>query len=318
MGSRTARQSPWSTPQDLEDVEGREGSEGTAKRRRFPWVKGDPSVPSLMKVITPVCNSPEFIRIQHHALQQHMSCPYEFIVFNDAKTFPDATNFGDVTVRERIEATCKELGILCIPVLNGHHAYQTSPSHRHADTLKWMLSFMRTYPDEYLMLDSDMFPVAPVPVEKYRRAPAGAWVLQTRVVGAKEVRYVWPNLFYLDTRRDLGTLSFDVTHGCDTGGASAEWLKGVESVHGREGIYWIRHLPSCTWGAAEFPDSVAWCRDALLEFCESDVRNKDGYWCEIYDDVFFHYRAGSNWNGEGGAIHRENFRRMFDAIVGIC
>ena len=269
-----------------------------------------------MKVVTPVCNSPEFIRIQHAALQQHMSEAYQFIVFNDAKTFPDATNFGDVTVREQIEKVCAELGILCIPVMNGHHAYLTSASHRHADTLKWMLSFMRSYPDEYLMLDSDMFPVATVPLEKYRSAPAGAWALQTR----PPVRYLWPNLFFVDMRRVpfVERLMFDVHPGTDTGGASATWLSMIE----REGlgIYWFPYLSSCKWTAAEFPTSIVWRRDALLEFCDADVRNTmvagdQRYWCEIYDDVFFHYRAGSNWNGEGGAVHRGNMVRLMERLL---
>jgi hypothetical protein len=173
---------------------------------------------------------------------------------------------------------------------------------------------MRAYPDEYLMLDSDMFPVATVPLEKYRSGAAGAWALQTRP-GA---RYVWPNLFFVDMRRVpfADQLAFDVQHGTDTGGAAATWLSNVEA--GGHGIYWFPYLSSCTWGAAEMPASIVWRREALLEFCEADVRNAigDRYWCEIYDDVFFHYRAGSNWNGEGAAVHRGNMKRLMERLLG--
>lgn len=261
-------------------------------------------IKQTMRVITPVCNSPEFIRIQVKALREHLGgTPFELIVFNDAKDFADVTNFGDTGMRERITQTCNSLSLRCFNVPNDHHRYQTSPSHRHANTLRFMLAFMREFPGEYLMLDSDMWPVGPVPLAAYRAAPAGAWVLQTR----GSIHYVWPNLFFVDTRRvDIRGLNFDVTPGCDTGGGSAAWL----SEH-KEGVVWIPHLPSCTWNAKQWPESATWHKEALLEFCEADARNREGgYWCEIYDSVFFHYRAASNWNGEGSETHLGNFREI--------
>ena len=50
-----------------------------------------------MKIITAVVNNPEFVEIQYHTLKRFYQGNYEFIVFNDAKLFPDYTNGGDVT-----------------------------------------------------------------------------------------------------------------------------------------------------------------------------------------------------------------------------
>jgi hypothetical protein len=262
-----------------------------------------------MKVLTPVVNNPVFLRLQVAALKRHLKQPYEFIVFNDAKDFADATNFGDPTMRRQIEETCKELCIPCIPVLNQDHRQIHSPSHRHAATLRHMMTYMRNNPDAYLMLDSDMFPVADIPVEKYQAAKAGAYVYQHR----GPVKYAWPNLFYLDTRQapHLSLLSWDVAPHCDSGGASQLWL----SLQAPQDLYAIPHLVSCQWSAEDLPRGLK-IATALQAFLGSDVRNVGGrYWCEIYDEVFLHYRAGSNWNGEGKDVHDAMTRRLEEALL---
>ena len=56
-----------------------------------------------MKVITAVVNNPIFIYIQYHTLKKYMKNDYEFIVFNDAKDFPDNTNYGNSNMKNNIE-----------------------------------------------------------------------------------------------------------------------------------------------------------------------------------------------------------------------
>lgn len=256
--------------------------------------------PQHLRVVTPVVNNPAFIRLQHAGLKAFLNTPHEFVIFNDAKDFPDATNYGDTTMRQQIEETCRELLIRCVPVPNGHHRHTGSASHRHADTLRYI---MRVAKEEgwgpILMLDSDMFPVAPLRIPAYHAAPMGAFVIQTR----GHIRYLWPNLFYLDFSRNplmrYDALSWDVTPGCDSGGASQTWL--TQQEHEGRQPYWIRHLPSCTWGPTDLPPHLR----GLLPFFEGDVRNQGSkFWAELYDGVFLHYRAGSNWNGEGPQVHQ--------------
>ena len=59
-----------------------------------------------MKVVTAVVNNPVFIEIQYHTLKKHMKCAYEFIVFNDAKQFPDYSNGNDATIYNKIIEKC--------------------------------------------------------------------------------------------------------------------------------------------------------------------------------------------------------------------
>jgi hypothetical protein len=265
-----------------------------------------------MKVLIPVCNNPEFLRFQKTTLAKYMPEPYTCVVFNDAKDFPDMSNYGDVTLRDQIAQVCAELGMVCIPVQNIHHRLQTSPSHRHADTLRQMMLYMLKYPDEYLILDSDMFPIGPIPIEKYREFPCGAIVEQQRGM----TRYIWPNLFFFDMRTlpNKEILIFDVIPGCDSGGASNLWLS-IQDFQHPQCIFRISHLPSCTWTSNDVPYELRAIRDPLCEFLDSDERNKDGkYWCEIYDGCFLHYRAGSNWLGEGREIHTRMTKKLGDFL----
>jgi len=59
-----------------------------------------------MKIVTAVVNNTHFIEIQYHTLKKYFKGEYEFIVFNDAKDFPDYTNDNDITIKTKIEETC--------------------------------------------------------------------------------------------------------------------------------------------------------------------------------------------------------------------
>lgn len=276
-----------------------------------------------MKIVIPVVNSPLFLHLQVEGLRTYMPADvtYEVVVFNDAKAFADATNYGNPNMRQRITDTCRELGIRCIPVENAHHQYVPSASHRHADTLRLIMKVARAEGwGPMLMLDSDMFPVVPMGplLEAYGGAAAGAFVAQSRSVGGGHpLRYLWPNLFFLDMGKadalHLDLLSWDVTPGCDSGGGSQIWLAIQEAASqtefgdaqavGTKRLQWIQHRPSCQWGPADL-ETLPFLAGPLRAFLEGDLRNQGGkFWAELYDGVFLHYRAGSNWNGEGPGIH---------------
>ena len=74
-----------------------------------------------MKIITVVVNNIDFIEIQYYTLKKYFQGEYEFIVFNDAKDFPDYTNYNDITIKSNIENKCRELNIKCINIPNEHH-----------------------------------------------------------------------------------------------------------------------------------------------------------------------------------------------------
>jgi hypothetical protein len=266
-----------------------------------------------MKVLTSVVNNPTFIEIQYHTLRKYLKgAAYEFIVFNDAKNFPDPSNEGDLTLRTQISDMCRSLGIQCIEILNDHHQFL---KHRHEDVFnKHILRYQHEHPDKYLLLDSDMFLIAELDMSKYFSYDC-AVLLQSR----SELHYIWPGLCYFDMTKIQAPhlLNWAQGRGGDTGGMMAPWLrtqmagalmpstddlrwKKDQTFH-TTSVYFIPHLWSCSWDASELP-----LKDpALLTFLQEDPRNVGGkFFCEIYDNVFLHYRAGGNWNGEGMDVHK--------------
>jgi hypothetical protein len=271
-----------------------------------------------MKIITVVVNNPIFIEIQYHTLKKYFKGSYEFIVFNDAKDFPDLTNGDDITIKSKIEYTCKELGIQCINIPNNSHKICHNVSVRCADSMNYILNYQKQNPDEYLLLDSDMFLIDHFDISKYQEYDC-AIVLQSRV--NHTINYFWHGVCYFNLHRikNIEKINWNVASDCDTGGMMQEWLKlqmngspfpttdiirWTNQEFHSNGIYFIKHLWSCTWNNDELPENIK-SNTRLIDFLENDPRNVDGkYFCEIYDNVFLHYRAGCNWRNEGLETHR--------------
>jgi hypothetical protein len=260
---------------------------------------------------------------------------YEFIVFNDAKSFPDFTNGGDITLRDKIIETCQRLGIKCINIPNEQHKNIKCSSVRVGDAMNFILKYQMANPDKYLLLDSDMFLIADLDIRRYFNYDC-AVVLQSR---NNILHYIWNGLYFMDFTKlqDLELLNWDQGHGGDTGGMMRDWFKKqTERVEGgvpltddlrwaakeqtfhRGGIYYIKHLWSCSWNETELPETLKGESPdqlALRQFLKEDVRNVDGkFYCEIYDDVFLHYRAGGNWNKEGLIFHKGLSQKLWQAL----
>ena len=284
----------------------------------------------IMKIITAVVNNPTFIEMQYYTLHKYLKGidAFEFIVFNDAKPFSDLTNGGDLTLVEQIADTCRRLNVQCISIPNSHHVH-LNMSDRHADTFnKHVLRYQLDHPDKYLLLDSDMFLIADWDINTYLQYDC-AVLLQSR----PNLNYIWPGLCYLDFTKIQAPelLNWSTGKGGDVGGMMAEWLKRQmggaippktddlrwkknETFH-TDTIYFIPHLWSTSWNANELPDNLK-PNTALLTFLQADVRNTNGnFYCEIYDKVFLHYRAGSNWNKEGMNLHQDLTRKLKQVLM---
>ena len=96
-----------------------------------------------MKIITAVVNNPIFIEIQYYTLKKYFQGDYEFIVFNDAKEFPDFTNGNDITIKQQIIDICSKLNIQCINIPNEHHYSSHSAAYRCADSMNYILSYQK-------------------------------------------------------------------------------------------------------------------------------------------------------------------------------
>ena len=285
-----------------------------------------------MKVISIVVNNPLFIELQYLTLQKFLPIPHQFIILNDAKHFPDYTNGNDVYLRNEIRLKCKSLNILCIDIPNDKHLEITSGSDRHSSGMNLITEIMKQYPDEYLILDSDMFLIDYLDINIYRKYNT-AIVLQQR--DERRINYIWPGLCYFNNNNDYNLLKWNVIEHTDNGGASCIWLKTKlkenenfpisEEIKfnnnnnnniNTTNIYFIRHLWSLDWNEDDIRDNESNNIKKLSNFFKEDLRNKDGkFFSEIYDNKFLHYRAGCNWIGEGIEFHKKNSQRLKEAIL---
>lgn len=282
-----------------------------------------------MKIITAVVNNPTFIEIQYFTLKKYVEGDYEFIVFNDAKGFPDFTNDNDVTIKQQIQDVCFKLNITCININNEHHRRNTDAALRCADSMNYILQYQKSHPDKYLLLDSDMFLIDYFDVYKYSNYDC-AIVLQSR--NDNKLHYFWNGIYYFDTTRmkNFELLNWNCCHNCDVGGMMQEWLikqmaanpmpntdviRYTDNQYRINDIYFIKHLWSCSWDIRELPINLK-NNVKLIDFLENDIRNTDGkFFCEVYDNVFLHYRAGGNWRKEGLDLHKSLSQKLKNCLL---
>ena len=260
-------------------------------------------------VVTAVVNNPEFIEMQYQSLKKYMKIPYTFIVFNDAKDWKDFSNFNDVTIKNKIKEKCLELGISCIDVPNQHHKNEDGPANRCADAMNFIRDYMIHNQNRYLLLDSDMFLINDFN-DEYKNYDA-AIVYQKRW---KKMIYPWNGIFYFNMpylkNQDLLDWSFN-GHG-DVGMNNNKWLMESYGEDNKK-LHKIQHLISCQWDKKQYPPNLG---DKLLSFLENDPRNEDGkFFCEIYDNIFFHYRAGGNWRKEGKNTHNDLSKNLKSILI---
>ena len=279
-----------------------------------------------MKVLTAVVNNPIFIEIQYYTLKKYMKCDYEFIVFNDAKGFPDFTNGGDTNVKNIIQKVCNNLNIKCINIPNNKHINEESACIRCADSMNYMLEYQKQNPDKYLIIDSDMFLIDDFYLSDYESYDC-AIVLQSRM--NNKYNYFWNGLVYFDINKmtELQLLNWNL-NGFDVGGMMTYWLNNKtkslpitdelrwgNTDFNTDNIYYIRHLYSGTWDDCEMPECVR-KNPKLLEFIKNDVRNQNNkYYCEIYDKKFLHYRGGGNWERRNMRLHVSLTLQLRDSLL---
>jgi hypothetical protein len=278
-----------------------------------------------MKIVTAVVNNVDFIIIQYHTLKKYFKGNYEFIVFNDAKSYPDSTNFDDISIKPKIESICNTLNIKCINIPNEHHKIKKGGSDRTADSMNFILKYQIENPDKYLLIDSDMFLVNYFDIDRYTKYDC-AIVLQMR--NDRKSYYMWNGIYYFDIvkMKNINLLNWDCSLGCDTGGMTQHWLKTQININNdnfqqvinstqSEHIYFMKHHSSGNWNENDIPDELK-TNTEFISFLKEDVRNKDGkFFCELYENVFLHYRAGSNWRREGPQLHNSLTKSIKNVLL---
>ena len=194
--------------------------------------------------------------------------------------------------------------------------------------MNFMFRYQQEHPDQYLVIDSDMFLIREWSASKWREYDA-AIVLQSRTDPI--YHYPWNGLYYFDMFRlqDKELIRWNRIPGfCDVGGQAASWLekqmgnhpmpdtqkiRWTNQVFYTDKIFFIKHLWSGTWDQSDTLDDM---NPTLLAFLTNDPRNVEGkFFCELYDNAFLHYRAGGNWRQEGLAFHQAITQKLKHTLL---
>lgn len=288
-----------------------------------------------MKIITSVVNNIDFIELQLYSLKKYYIGDFEYIVFNDAKKFEDFTNNGDLNLKNKITEKCNELNIKCIINENDNHINIKSASFRHSTVLQKMLEYQKNNHDEYIYLDSDIFLIDYFDILKLQNYKC-AIVLQCRQYYNHKyhelfnINYMWPGLCYLNLNLNdnLNLLNWGLADNCDTGGMSNTFIINLNddinvfpkinkirndnySINNNKNIYYIKHLWAHSWNKKDIPDNIK-DNEVILNILENDNRNSEKYYaCELYNNNFLHYRAGSGWDNS----NLNNLKIFYNTLV---
>ena len=254
-------------------------------------------------VITHACNRPEFIPIQHKTLKKFLLADYEFVVFNDAR---------DPHLRKAISKTCKDLGITHIKIPQEIHdrpyLYRMpGESYNHAcvrcaNVVQYSLDTLAfNHDDLVLVIDSDLFLVKPFDIREYMRDYDLAGLAQSR---DPDVYYIWNGIFILNVPAlpHIQELNFNCgivkNSFVDVGGYTHYYLEKYAST------LRIKYM-----GATRLSHLLTDCSEAELhaqgfnaqtiQFIKKGIHNTEFF----ENGTFFHYRGGTNWDGQSQQYH---------------
>ena len=238
------------------------------------------------------------------------------------------TNGNDITIKKKIEDICNKLNIKCINIPNENHKQTKDAALRCADSMNYILEYQKNNLDKYLLLDSDMFLIDYFDINKYSDYDC-AIVLQSRK--QYKINYFWNGIYYFDLTKmkNLKLLNWNLLPGSDVGGMMQEWLikqmgnteipdtdeiRWTDKIFHTNDIYFMKHLWSCTWDISEFPKNIQ--NTKLIDFIKNNPRNTNNkFFCEIYENVFLHYRAGGNWRNEDMNVHQYLTEQLKDCLI---
>lgn len=239
----------------------------------------------MIRVYTFADKRPDFIRLQD-------VCITRFLPSKDIK-FTVLDNGSSPELSQRIKRHCSETRLAQYLPLPDTAKDHSNPNVACAVPLNWawknVIVPAHKDGDITIVLDSDMFPVAPFDPEIYLDTNIIAGTFQRR----GNARYIWNGImmFWLCHQNmdfGYGEVAGSIT---DVGGKTHEWFE----KYGREGVKNIHHTSHI------HPDNK---NMHCIPDCLKD-RYNPCFRMEIYADCFLHYGRGSNWDGMKEEYHTE-------------
>lgn len=256
---------------------------------------------------------PEFIKYQHFFFKKNMLDEYEFVVFEDS---------FDPDVSERIRSECEKYGITYIHIPKSVFEKPKFPAASyyvdiHAPSFGCSVATQYIY-DHYvipsenitLILDNDIFLLAPFSIENYLESNAFAYSEEIRANDKACVYYMLPNfvIFNPPSMPEKERLDFNfgtiLGNNTDSGGFSHFYLKDYRGLGKQMPKYYLFATDSEL-------------KNKYISLCPYLFTSED--WsshCFIEKDLFLHIRMGSNWSKHAQYGHmRKEIETLFEILL---
>jgi len=287
-------------------------------------------------------NHPETLK--HHRDLWVAAFPGEtirYIVYIDAKDYPDSSNFNDATLRSKLVEECKNNAIEYYLVPEKYHYMRDtvipncqvksngSPSARDVLVchLAWNTHVLQNSATRRIgFIQPDIYPYKEFTWQSITRGVDFYYKPQRRENNGLCIDYAWNGLCFFtmdgwsNELKELVDFQDGFQMGVYTDSGGGLW-KLLEALPESKKFGWTGQN-SLQWS---INDTIPLLPFWIMEHLRIDPRNKvdtDGtvwYYSEIQDERCFHLRAGCNWDNAGKEIHDtrySNFIRLLrEAIV---
>ncbi len=270
-----------------------------------------------IKVITTVASWPEALELQKLSLLKYMQEPFELIGVIDTPTKAGPYNLWDPNLRTKAiiiaEKICERIIVIPEKIhLDRSQIFKstkeksgTNANLRASDSLQYAFNHeILNNQSKVLILDNDMFPISGFSWEEKMKGKFCRSVIHTSQskYRKRKISYLWSGLMFIDSVKipfkEIWSFDCGKINGVrvDVSGNTYFWLEKVKQNNLESQFEKINHYPSLQWNNSNFTNIFS---KAIRRYIEDDDRNiNNNYYTEFYDDVFLHFRAGSNWNKE--------------------
>ena len=229
-----------------------------------------------VRIFSPVCNNPEFIKLQAKTFERFLDDDYDYIVLNDGL---------DPGLVSEISKVCQELSIECVEVPKS--LIHSSAAVAHSAVMQWAYDniILGKYVDDIcVFVDSDMFAIRDFSISSFVGDNALCGVPQHR----GPIEYFWPGLLFMNIPLMPNKEDFNVYCGIvrgfnvDAGGIMWHYLNENRGIN-LKGIQHTSHIHSCN------SNMHVLCNEVLERYDEE-------FRIEILESSFLHYGGASTRN----------------------
>lgn len=275
-------------------------------------------------ILTTHTKNYDFFDLQVKQLAKHVKFPYIFVAGVHSGESSDSISLNEREIKVQFEAVSvnTKTSLIQIPsVIHQHRSiifpdiksrkFRHGPADLAANNLQYLLSVIPWWQfKNLLVIDGDMFPIADIQAPLVSESNIFRGVLQIRKFFTRTIKYFWSGYFWIHNSCPFHYLlnfqnGFQKTINTDVGGRTSYFLNAL--LFFDYPFSYAEHLSSGNWGNSEL-ESLS-TSEPLKKFIQSDARNPSSkrFYTELYDNVFFHYRAGSNWTNNN-ILDEENRR----------